>query len=126
MKLAKALRLKNVGGATGCVANPVRIFNELFSKHLVQFKELNVGEFFIRVYSSDGSSDVCGRFILYQKVLVNHYVLNGHDQGDIRALNVVNGTDMYMHDSDMVLPVEASISIHPAGQPSSTGITGAT
>ena len=101
----------------------VTIHTELLTQHSVPFKKLKIGEFFLCVYSSDGSSDVCGRFKLFQKILVNHYVHNGHDQGDIRALNVFEGTDMYMHGSDMVIPVEARISIHPAGQPS-TGITG--
>ena len=101
----------------------VTIHTELLTEQSVPLKELKIGEFFVCVYSSDGSSDVCWRFILYQKILVNHFVLNEHDQGDIRALNVFEGTDMYMHGSDMVIPVEASISIHPAGQPS-TGITG--
>jgi hypothetical protein len=108
------------------VVKRVSIRNELFTLQSVAFKELNVGEFFIRVYSSDGSSDVCGRFILYQKIRVNHFVLNEHDQGDIRALNVFKGIDMYMHGSDMVIPVEASISTYPAGQSASTGITGVT
>jgi len=108
------------------IVKPVSIRNELFTSKSVSFKELNVGEFFIRVYSSNGLSDVCGRFVLYQKILANHYVHNGHDQGDIRALNVFEGTDMYMHGSDMVIPVEASISTYPAGQSASTGITGVT
>jgi len=106
------------------IVKPVSIHNALFTSQLVSFKKLNVGEFFLCVYSSDGSSDVCGRFKLFQKILVNHFINNGHNRGDIRALNVFEGTDMYMHGTDMVMPVETCISTYQAGQPSSTGITG--
>lgn len=97
--------------------------DELLTPQAVQFKDIELGEYFVYVYSSDLNSE-CSRHTLYQKIMEDHSVVNGKDEGTLTALNVQKGTTMFMHDTEPVIPVEVRMDLHLACFSSHTGPTG--
>ena len=99
------------------------VHDTLLTSQAVQFKDIVIGEFFVYVHGSESGKE-CSRNTLYQKIMTDHAVCNGKDTGKIEALAVQNGTTMFMHDTDMVVPVEVIMHLHLSCFSSHTGPTG--
>jgi len=98
------------------------VHDELLTPEAIEFKDVVVGEFFVRVYG--GTELGVSSYVLYQKIITNHYVYNDKPMGKIMALRVMEGTDMFMPDTEPVVPVEVAMSLHLACFCSHTGATG--
>lgn len=114
-----------VGTVTRKAYHPLAVHDELLTPQAVQFKDIQLGEYFVCVYGSEKNSE-CSRHTLYQKIMEDHYVMDGKDEGKLTALNVQQGTTMFMHDTDSVIPVEVIMHLHLACFCSHTGPTGET